>query len=199
MARFRKEDQQKKLEQTRQCLLDAAAAEFARAGYPEANINTISTAAGFAKGTIYNYFSSKRALMLALIDSVAQNHLKHILEQVRSVADPISRLERFFHSGFEFVSLFPSQARVALNIIYGADTDLKAYIYQAYQPMFQFFVAEILEPGINQGIFRPVELMPTTMLLMTIYLGTASQVDIQSHPFIGPAQVTALILDGLRK
>ena len=37
-------------------LVDTATAEFAREGYNGANINRISLAAGFAKGTIYNYF-----------------------------------------------------------------------------------------------------------------------------------------------
>ena len=66
MARIKSEERQQILDQTRLRLLEAAAEEFARVGYSDANINTISTSAGFAKGTVYNYFSSKRALLLAV-------------------------------------------------------------------------------------------------------------------------------------
>jgi AcrR family transcriptional regulator len=44
---------------TRASLLEAAAEEFGRVGLERASVDAISLAAGFAKGTIYNYFSSK--------------------------------------------------------------------------------------------------------------------------------------------
>lgn len=49
-------------ETARQRLLEEAAAQFAHDGFDRANINSISRAAGFAKGTVYNYFSSKEEL-----------------------------------------------------------------------------------------------------------------------------------------
>ena len=59
MPRPRTAAREQVLAQTRQQLLDAAAVEFTREGYASANINRISKTAGFAKGTIYNYFPSK--------------------------------------------------------------------------------------------------------------------------------------------
>jgi AcrR family transcriptional regulator len=55
-------------ETTRERLLAAAAQEFARAGFERANVDAISLAAGYAKGTIYNYFPSKEELFLAVIE-----------------------------------------------------------------------------------------------------------------------------------
>ncbi len=46
----------------RERLLAAAAERFAADGFDAANINTISLAAGLAKGTVYNYFASKEEL-----------------------------------------------------------------------------------------------------------------------------------------
>ena len=54
MARIKKSEREQVMETNRQLLLDAAAGEFAREGYSGANINRISQAAGFAKGTVYN-------------------------------------------------------------------------------------------------------------------------------------------------
>ena len=55
-------------ETTRGRLLAAAAAEFARAGFERANVDAISLGAGYAKGTIYNYFPSKEELFLAVVE-----------------------------------------------------------------------------------------------------------------------------------
>ena len=53
---------------TRARLLAAAAEEFARVGLARANVDAISLAGGYAKGTIYNYFPSKEELFLAVVD-----------------------------------------------------------------------------------------------------------------------------------
>jgi AcrR family transcriptional regulator len=198
MVRIKQEDREQIMGQTRQRLLDAAAEEFARAGYPGANINAISTAAGFAKGTIYNYFPSKQALLLAAIDATAQQHLAFIAEQVRPEPDPARRLEQFYRTGFEFVARYLPQARMLFNTINSPDEQFKAHVFEAYQPMFQFVAEEILTPGIQQGVFKPVEPAAMAMLLMTFYLGTASQLNAQGAPWLDPAQVASLVLHGLQ-
>jgi AcrR family transcriptional regulator len=65
-------------EATRARLLVAAAQEFARAGFERANVDAISLAAGYSKGTIYNYFPSKDELFLAVVqEALAQAAATH--------------------------------------------------------------------------------------------------------------------------
>ena len=56
---------------TRARLLAAAAEEFSRTGLERANIDAISLAAGYGKGTIYNYFTSKEELFLAVVEEAS--------------------------------------------------------------------------------------------------------------------------------
>jgi AcrR family transcriptional regulator len=56
---------------TRAKLLAAAAHEFGRVGLERANVDAISLAAGYAKGTIYNYFRSKEELFLAVVEEAS--------------------------------------------------------------------------------------------------------------------------------
>jgi AcrR family transcriptional regulator len=56
---------------TRAKLLAAAAHEFGRVGLERANVDAISLAAGYAKGTIYNYFPSKEELFLAVVEEAS--------------------------------------------------------------------------------------------------------------------------------
>jgi AcrR family transcriptional regulator len=55
-------------EATRARLLTAAAQEFARAGFERASVDAISLAAGYSKGTIYNYFPSKDEVFVAVVE-----------------------------------------------------------------------------------------------------------------------------------
>jgi len=63
MPRISKEEKEK----VRRALLATAARHFAKHGLAGANINDISTDAGFARGTVYNYFPSKEALFAAVL------------------------------------------------------------------------------------------------------------------------------------
>lgn len=194
-----KESERKKIaSETRQRLLAAAGEEFAKEGYDGANINRISIVAGFAKGTIYNYFPSKRDLMFALIEESSKLHYDFIAERVLSEEDAVKRVERFFEGGFDFVRshLYPGQ--VMVNNIYGSDAEFKEAMYQAYLPMFQLVAQDIIALGISKGSFRQVDPILTANLIMNIYLGTASPVSAEGKPWFEGGQVADFVLHALR-
>jgi hypothetical protein len=91
------------------------------------------------------------------------------------------------------------QGRVMIATLNGPDLAFKVHMYEAYQPMFQLVGREIVAVGVERGIFRQVEPEAAARLLMTIYLGVGSQVNEQGRHWFSPAEVTALLLDGLRK
>jgi AcrR family transcriptional regulator len=199
MPRYRQSEREQLRSKTRQKLLDAAIDEFTRSGYAAANINTISIAAGFAKGTIYNYFSSKQALMIALITETASAHVRFIIERVRLETDPVHRLESFYAAGFDYIQQYPREAHFLINTLYISELAFKAAMNQAYRPMFELVGAEILAPGIAQGIFiHSTDLGITTALLMTIYLGAGSQVNQEGKTYLDPQAVSTFVLNALR-
>jgi AcrR family transcriptional regulator len=198
MARIGKAVRDATLAETRQRLLKAAATEFASEGYIGANVNHISQAAGLAKGTIYNYFPSKRGLMLALIDTIASAHTEAILQQVELEQDPARRLECFFRVGFAFVEQHPAQARVIVNAVYGHDAEIRERVYQAYERLFTMIAQDVVEAGTARGDFQSLDPDRVTALIMTVYLGSCSQLDPNGKIWLDPGQVVGFILNGLR-
>lgn len=197
MARHKEEERRAVQSSTRTKLLAAAARAVSRDGYDGANINDISTAAGYARGTIYNYFPSKRDLILALIKDIATRHVAFISRAVLQASDPQERLERFFEAGFAFVSENLAESQVLINTLYGHDRELKQIIYEAYLPLFKLLSVEVIIPGIEAGQFRGVEPTETAGLLMTIYLGTCSQVNEKGRPWLSPQTVSDFTIHAL--
>jgi AcrR family transcriptional regulator len=183
---------------TRQELLGAAAKEFAQNGYDKANVNHIARAAGFAIGTVYNYFPSKRDLMFAFIDETAQMHVDFIVDQVKLVEDPGKRIEAFFQAGFAFVETHIAQSRAIFNTLNGADEEFRLRLFQGYQPLFQLLGEDVLGPGIVQGEFRQVDPVATAGLLMLIYLGTGSQLNPEGKLWMDYTQVADFVLQSLK-
>ena len=198
MARHKDAERNEVMSETRRRLLDAAAAEFSREGYNGANIDGISRAAGYAKGTIYNYFPSKRAVMLALIDVIAAFHVEFVAEEVRQEADPASRLRRFFRAGLEWITDNLPRGRVMLTMLNGPDVEFKLRMRQGYQPMHQLIIGDILVPGMEQGVFRRTDPAATAGLLMTLYLGIGTTVDDQGRSSLAPDWISEFVLSGLR-
>jgi AcrR family transcriptional regulator len=54
-------------------ILVAAERVFIRHGYDRATTREVAAEAGISEGTLYNYFPGKRAMLLALIDSVGES------------------------------------------------------------------------------------------------------------------------------
>jgi AcrR family transcriptional regulator len=199
MPRHKDTERDKVMSDTRHMLLEAATAEFAREGYNGANINRISRSAGFAKGTIYNYFPSKRALMLALIDLIAASHHQYTAKQVQQEEGPVRRLQRFFEAGLEWIVHNLSQGRVMLSMLNGTDAEFKLRMWQGYQPMHQLLIADILVPGMEFGLFRQLDPGATAGLLMTLYLGIGSAVNDEGRSQLAPEWIAGFVLEGLRK
>jgi AcrR family transcriptional regulator len=186
------------MQETRQQLLDAAAEEFALHGYDKANVNRIADAAGFAIGTVYNYFPSKRDLMYAFIDEIAKVHVDYVVEKVEGEEDPGKRIEAFFKAGFSFVETHTTKSRAIFNTLNGPDEEFKVRLFLGYQPLFQLLSGEVLEPGIARGDFRQVDPVTTSGLLMLIYLGTGSQFSPEGKLWMDYAQVADFVLHSLQ-
>jgi AcrR family transcriptional regulator len=95
----------------RQAILDGALAVFARDGYTRASIDAISAEAGVSTRTIYNHFTDKSGLFLAVIQESATQaadvQIAVIDRHLRKVTDLEADLVEF---GLDWVTPRPDSA-----------------------------------------------------------------------------------------
>ena len=77
---------QRRLEHTRDVLLDAAGEVFAKRGFGGAALEDIAEAAGYTRGAIYSHFGTKEELFLAVIE-------RHLLRFLNGFEDIIGAFE----------------------------------------------------------------------------------------------------------
>ena len=75
---------ERRLEHTRNLLLDAAEEVFARKGLTGAALEDIAEAAGYTRGAIYSHFGTKEELFLAVVDRQRQRFLDGFAEIIQS-------------------------------------------------------------------------------------------------------------------
>lgn len=199
MARHPTDQKESMMSNTRHKLIEAAAQEFSRQGFDKANVNHIAEQAGFSIGTLYNYFPTKRDLMLSFIAEASNQHVEYIQEKVLETQPPPQRLEVFFDAGFSFIQQHITLAKAIFNTLNGPDEEFKLCLFQAYQPLFQLLAEHIIREGIAEEVFRKVDPTVTANLIMLMYLGVGSQFNREGKLWVQPEQVSELLLNSLLK
>jgi AcrR family transcriptional regulator len=91
---------------TRQRILEAATAEFARYGIAGARIDRIAQASGSNKAMIYAYYYSKDQLFDAVFDSLIVRNMNDVPVDVHDLAEYAARL-------FDQLQKYPEVSRIA--------------------------------------------------------------------------------------
>src|SRR3984957_7397152 len=87
----------------REQLIAVALELFARRGYRATTMDDIAEAAGVTKPLVYQHFSSKRALYLELVDSIAQELVGAVRRAVAAAEGPRRQVELGFAAYFRLV------------------------------------------------------------------------------------------------
>ena len=91
-------------DQRRAQLLDAANAVFTSNGYHAAAMDDIAEAAGVSKPVLYQHFTSKLDLYLALLDTSCDRLVEVVREALDSTEDNADRVVATMGAFYEFVS-----------------------------------------------------------------------------------------------
>ena len=134
-------------EQRRQQLFAVALGLFAQRGYRSTTMDDIAEAAGVTKPLLYQHFSSKRALYLELVDSIARDLLEAIEQAVRQADGPRQQVELGFAAYFRLVVSHEAEFR----ILYGRDHADDDELGRALRTV-EDAIAEAIDPLIDAGL-----------------------------------------------
>ena len=134
-------------EQRRQQLYAVALELFAQRGYRATTMDDIAEAAGVTKPLLYQHFSSKRALYLELVDSIARDLLSAVREAVMRADGPRQQVELGFAAYFRLVVSREAEFR----LLYGRDHADEMELGRALRAV-EDAIAEAIDPLIDAGL-----------------------------------------------
>ncbi len=134
-------------EQRRQQLFAVALELFAQRGYRPTTMDDIAERAGVTKPLLYQHFSSKRALYLELVDSIAQDLLTAIRRAVIRAEGPRQQVELGFAAYFKLVVSHEAEFR----LLYGRDHADDLELGRALRTV-EDAIAEAIDPLIDAGL-----------------------------------------------
>jgi AcrR family transcriptional regulator len=188
---------QAELQQRRQEIAEKAVMLFVDKGFNETSMRQIAKAVGMGKSTLYDYFDSKDDIVVYVI----QEHLTVLIQRANAIiaeegnaADHLSRIMRM-HLAFllENKAFYLRLLTEAQRLKVESQQRIQVHRY-AYQDL----VKSLIEVGIQQGCFRPVD---ATMSMKTL-ISMMTPVVYTSRPNGTPEEMLEagmdLILKGLQ-
>jgi AcrR family transcriptional regulator len=144
---------ERRAEARRTQILSAAAAVFSRKGYERATTREIAAAADVAEGTLYNYFTTKRDLLIG----VAQNYADEVTRAIsESQAEDLDTLLAHL-----IANRFRHRQERRLFMLFMQEAHLNQDVYQHYvQEALARIIhntEQLIQQAIDAGKMRPVD------------------------------------------
>jgi len=159
-------------EQRRKQILDAALAVFSKKGYGEATIPDIAREGGMAVGTIYNYYPSKRDVLVSVLASrVLSEPFLRLMELPPEADDKV-----FFRSLIEdrltMLTRNADKFLFMLGELYRDPGLRRQWAQQVVEPAMGR-AEQRVRLGIESGVFRPMNARITARALAGMAIGFA--------------------------
>ncbi|MCG3212242.1 MAG: HTH-type transcriptional regulator BetI [Anaerolineae bacterium] len=183
-------------------ILMGAAQVFSEKGFHKATTKEVAKAAGVSEGTIYNYFSTKRDLLVAMVDQLGMNSLKNIFED-SPPQDPRQLLKAIIIDRMHLAAERGPMMAPLLAEIFN-DVELRELLYDQVVIPASRHVEQYVRQQIDSGRFRQIDPVIVTRALMgTLVFNVGlklSGVDDRYNDISFDSlaeQVVTLFLDGL--
>ena len=198
----RESRRQRRFVKRREEILDVAARVFAQNGYADTKITEIAEALDIADGTVYNYFDSKRDILLAIMDK-AKSDIEPMLQEIGELQTRDDIVTVLAMTYDVFVAHLPF-TRTLLMEAWADDTILQEYaadhLGHMEQRMHGFIASRV-----DAGDFRPIDPALAAQMVLGMFFAPVLPVIRGITPPPSPEQCRVLagtavdlLLDGIR-
>ncbi|MDY6800766.1 MAG: TetR/AcrR family transcriptional regulator [Bacteroidota bacterium] len=180
-----KEHIKEKRKGIKQKIVKIASRVFSQFGFKKATMNDIADAAGMGKSSIYYYFKSKEEIFEAVVKKEADILSHELNKKVLSTNDnPKEKLRNYVLIRMRYLKEMVNFYETLKND-YLANFAFTERVREKYDIEEQQIIQNILQEGLDQGLFKLKEIKLTAITLATALKGLESalliknQIDIQ--------------------
>ena len=135
-------------------VLEAAQHVFAESGYQGASMSTIARGCGVTKAALYNHFSSKEALYIAVLEDIA-TRLGSLVEQaLKEPGELLERIDALGEAVVRYLGAHPPASRLLIREFVDVGPFLKSPQLAVIGRVVEA-TAQLLTAGIASGEIAP--------------------------------------------
>jgi TetR/AcrR family transcriptional regulator len=161
---------------SRDKILEAAEALFARRGFSGVGLSQVAEAAGLGKSSLFHHFESKLQLYFEVLERVLGRIEQRLGPALAAAGGPRQRLEGWVDALIDALAEHPTSARLLLRGLVEEDDFPEAPLPEAQRAERRLAeilhgIHALLRDGIERGAFRKVSVPHTVQTLIgaTVY------------------------------
>ena len=192
---------EKQKEERRKQILEAALTVFSQKGFHATNVSDVAAQAGVSQGTIYWYFESKEDLFTAALLSFFEDFGQEMVATLDACESASEKLHALGKTMEDFAE--GAAGMLMLFLGYWASTPNREEVGRFWVNLlieFRDTLAGIIEEGVRNGEFKPVDADSVGWALMAAYDGLAAYVMLIPDMDLGKVNRTfvEVLLSGLQ-
>ncbi len=158
-----------KKQKKREKIINAAAELFSHKGYHEVMMEDVAKLISVAKGTVYNYFTSKEELYFSIIQLRMEKLISSLKEKIESEESSLNSLRSFTTHLYMFMMKYQNFFLIYQKESLNNDNILSADL-AALEKQLADIISGIVVRGKAEGVFRNVdEKFAVSLILGSIY------------------------------
>lgn len=156
----------------REAIIYSALEMFERDGFHKTKVEEIAKGANVGKGTIYEYFDSKKDLFCEMIKFMMDRYIDIIKDVVEEDVDPITKFHNLLKLQLELTKIHGSLGHmIQVQVIKsGIGKDLKP-IFLEFRRKQIHVIEEIIREGIQSDLFKNID----TYMAALFFIGGSNQ------------------------
>lgn len=171
-------------------IVDAAHDVFVRRGFAHTSLGEIADVAGIARTTIYEYFSSKDGMLLAVIADKVAPAIAHLVAIAPVDDDPVIVIQGMLDQAITYAAEHHTIAIALLRAGRKLPEHAQEEMWTVLDP-YQDLISEICRRATAAGEFAGVDPEATSRILSDIFLGGVDAVLRAEDPVAAAPHVIA--------
>jgi AcrR family transcriptional regulator len=178
-------------------IFNAAVNVFLKQGFQETSVGKIAEAAGIGRSTLYDYFKNKDDILVFFVEAEVSELTRRTEEISLQSIEVVEKLHQIMLIHLEFLAqnkelyLKLMMETMQLSLESQKRIQVKRYAYQD-------LLSSIIEQGVQQGVFRPVD----PLLVARLMINSITPVVYASRPTRTPQEMLeetiAIFLKGIQ-
>lgn len=196
-----------RLKNKEEIILKAAEKLFYLKGYSHTSIQDIATEACIGKGTVYEYFKSKEALVVRAVEIFGACRVSQIKSKVAMKDNFFDKLNEFVDTVHHLLSdNYPGAEYMIFDAVSALNKEQKIKLKQTFmktQAEFKGVLAEVLNKGMRENIIKKVDVEFTSDILAEMTMAFCRRVVFNQYACEkiaeDKAKLFSIVMDGIRK
>ncbi|QEK11796.1 TetR/AcrR family transcriptional regulator [Crassaminicella thermophila] len=139
----------------KQLIIEASIKMFCKKGFHKTKVSDIATEAGVGKGTIYEYFDSKKQLFIEMMEYLADQYYNKVLKVMNEEKNITNKFKYYILLEEKIMTKHGDLAQLFMQEAHSIGIDVHQIMGKKRKKLINL-IANAIKEGIDKNIFRKI-------------------------------------------